>query len=147
MTTPLGSGMEWVNVTYLSLMERLNTLADLMSTAQDEWVWVRSWQWILGNQIKVLAGSGIERAAVQVGDDPLSPTDPALREARDLYDQGVQLLDERQLDDALDVYIDARCLVVEIYNRAGFEPAAEPPSEWACEACVASGDCAHPGYE
>ncbi len=62
-------------------------------------------------------------------------------EPRRRYDEGIELLDDRLVDEALELYVDARCLVFEVYGRAGFEPRRAPPADWGCPACVATGDC------
>ena len=130
-----------VNAVFLDLLKRLNQMASMMADAQDLWAWVRSWQWPVSLQIRELARIGLEAAALQLLDDPADPADPVLAEARATYDEGVGFIDDRLVDDALDVYIDARCLIFEVYNHAGFDPAAAPPLGWHCAGCVTTGDC------
>ncbi len=130
-----------VNTAFLELLVRSSELAAGLAEAQDVWVWVRNWQWPVSLQIRELARVGLEEAARVLGDDPADPADPVLAEARRRYDEGIELLDDRLVDEALELYVDARCLVFEVYGRAGFEPRRAPPADWGCPACVATGDC------
>ena len=131
------------NTAFLELLVRLVSMSELLADAQDNWVWTRSWQWPISLQVRVLSGIGLELAALQLGDDPQDPADPLLAEARTVYDEGVGLIDDRNVDEALDLYVDNRCLIHEVYNHAGFDPPAVPPDDWGCEECVTTGDCVH----
>ena len=131
------------NNAFLDLLVALNDMASLLAAAQDEWVWVRNWQWPVSLQVRVLGGVGIESAAIQMDDDPDDPEDALLVHAKGVYDEGVEFIDDRLVDDALDVYIEVRCLIHEVYNHAGFHPPAEPDPDWGCPECVLTGDCVH----
>ena len=130
-----------VNEAYLELYSRLNDMSALLVAAQNEWVWVRNWQWPVGLQVRELVAIGIESVAFELGDDPWAPEDELLAVARRLYDRGIEFIDEREVDDALDIYIQARCLIYALYNRADFRPRASPQLDWACDPCVVAGDC------
>ena len=139
---------EDLNVAYIQLLYRLNEMARLMANAQDDWVWVRQWQWTLSQQVKLLADQGLFAAAVELGvpledpEDPgAPPADPVLAFAYDRYNTGLDLVGDRLVDDVGELYVDSRCLIYEVYNYAGFVPAAEPPEEWECDECVLTGDC------
>jgi len=129
------------NTAFLELLVRLNAMSAGLADAQDNWVWTRNWQWPISLQVRVLAGIGLELAALQLADDPQDPADPLLAHARGLYEQGVALIDDRDVDEALDIYVENRCLLHEVYNHAGFAPAAVPPESWECPECVLTGDC------
>ena len=129
---------------YLELLRRLNTMSDLMADAQDNWVWVRNWQWPVSLQVRVLAGIGIALVAETLHDDPVEPANPLLAYARGQYDLGVGFMDDRLVDDALDVYVDNRCLIYEVYNLGNYRPVGIPPAEWGCPDCTLSADCPHP---
>ena len=107
------------NTTFLDLLSRLNDLSTLMSRAQDRWVWLRNWQWTVAVQASVFVRVGIEIAAVEMRDDAEQPADELLAYARGLYEQGAQMVADRSVDEALDVYVGARCLIIEVYNHAG----------------------------
>jgi len=131
------------NLAFRDLLERLAVISELLADAQDAWVWTRNWQWPVSLQVRILAGIGLEMAALQLGQDPEALTDPLLIHAWSVYDRGVEFIDDRLVDEALDVYVDGRCLIHEVYNHALFEPQAVPPDDWNCDACVLTGDCVH----
>jgi len=128
---------------FLELLRRLNASADLMAQAQDSWVWVRNWQWPLSLMVRRIAGSGIDLVAEELGEDPLEPDDPLLAYARNRYNRGVELIDDRLVDEAMKLYVDERCLIYEVYNHGGFLPAGVPPEEWECPDCTLTGNCDH----
>ena len=130
-----------VNEAYLELYSRLNDMSALMVASQDRWVWVRNWQWPVGLQVREMVAIGIESVAFELGDDPWDPQDELLAVARRLYDSGVEFIEGREVDDALEIYIRARCLIYALYNRAEFRPRASPKPEWQCDPCVVFGDC------
>ena len=131
------------NLAFRDLLERLAVISELLADAQDAWVWTRNWQWPVSLQVRILAGIGLEMAALQLGQDPEALTDPLLIHAWSVYDRGVEFIDDRLVDEALDVYVDGRCLIHEVYNHALFEPQAVPPDDWNCDECVLTGDCVH----
>lgn len=133
----------WVNRSFIELLTGLSEMAGLMEDAQSDWVWVRNWQWPLALKVRVLTRMGIERAATYLGLDPEQPNDPLLLYALGEFEEGVDLIEDRKVDAALEMYIGARCLVAEVYNHAGFEPPAVPPEAWECDSCVMTGDCVH----
>ena len=132
---------EVVNEAFVDLLVRLNELAAMLEEAQSHFVWVRNWQWPVALQVRELVGAGFMAAALELGEDPGNPRELALAEARSLYDTGVGLIDGRRVDDALDIYVNARCLIYEIYNLANFQPRAVPPEDWRCDECVLTGLC------
>ena len=114
-----------------------------MAAAQDSWVWVRNWQWPISQQVREVARMGIELVAVALADDPENPEDALLAYARGQYDEGVGFIDDRLVDNALELYVDQRCLIFEVYNHGGFNPEGVPPEDWDCGDCVLTGDCEH----
>ena len=143
-----GGDLERLNVAFVDLMYRLNEMARLMADAQDDWVWVRQWQWIMSQQVKLLADLGLLAASIELGvplvddaDPGAPPADPVLAYAYARYTSGAALVQERLVDDVGELYVDSRCLIYEVYNYARFEPAAEPPAAWGCDDCVLTGDC------
>jgi len=131
---------------YLELLRRLNTMSDLMVDAQDvHRVWARNWQWPLALQVRTLAGIGITLVAETLRDDPADPVNSLLAHARSQYDLGVGFMDDRLVDDALDVYIDNRCLIYEVYNLGRYRPPGVPPAEWGCPECTLNASCDHGG--
>ena len=132
------------NQAFLDLLVRLATASDLLQDAQDdEWVWVRNWQWPVSLQVRTMSGVAIDSAAVALGEDRDEPQDALLAFTAGLYAEGTGLIEDRLVDDALQVYVDNRCLIFEVYNHADFDPPGVPPDEWGCADCVLSGDCEH----
>lgn len=132
------------NVNFLALMELLAEVSELLQAAQDDDnVWVRNWQWPVGLQVRTMAGAALGLTATELGDDIEDPQDALLAYTKDIYDDGVALIEDRLVDDALVLYVDNRCLIYEVYNHGGFDPAGIPPEGWECEDCVLTGDCEH----
>ena len=136
--------VEAANGIFLELMEQLVVLSDLLQKAQDdENVWVRNWQWPVGLQVRTMAGAALALTAAELGDDFDDPQDPLLIFVKKVYDDGVELIEDRLVDDALVLYVENQCLIFEVYNHGGFNPQGVPPESWDCEDCVLTGDCEH----
>ena len=137
-----GGDVQAANSAFLDLLVELATLSDLLRVAQDdEWVWTRNWQWPVSLQVRTMAGLAIQSAALALRDDPDNPQDELLSYTAEQYDLGVGFIEGRLVDDALQIYVDNRCLIFEVYNHAGIAPQGIPPQDWGCEDCVLSGDC------
>ena len=139
----LGGDRSIANPAFLRLLVTLANMSDAMAAAQDSWVWVRNWQWPISQQVREVARMGIELVAVALADDPENPEDALLAYARGQYDEGVGFIDDRLVDNALELYVDQRCLIFEVYNHGGFNPEGVPPEDWDCGDCVLTGDCEH----
>lgn len=132
------------NANFLDLMENLVELSERLQAAQDDSnVWVRNWQWPVGLQVRTMAGAALQLTAAELGDDFDDPQNPLLAFTKGVYDDGVELIEDRLVDDALVLYVDNRCLIYEVYNHGGFAPQGVPPDAWECEECVLTGDCEH----
>ncbi len=137
-----GGDQAAANTAFLDLLVRLATLSDMLGDAQDdEWVWTRNWQWPVSLQVRTMSGLALDSAMVAMGEDPDDPQDDLLAEVADLHDEGVGFIEDRLVDDALQVYVNNRCAIFELYNHANFDPQGVPPDDWGCEDCVLTGDC------
>ncbi len=123
------------NLRTINLMLELNHASDVLHSCIPEWVWVRYWQWGLVQVVKSYVQRGRMAASAEVGCgyDPDQPDcwaqHPLLGEAACRYQEGLGLFEERQVDEALDVYILARCMMVELYNYAFAADAIDFPPE------------------
>jgi hypothetical protein len=126
------------NTATINLMLDLNHASDVLHgcAVAPNYVWARYWQWGLVQLVKAYVQRGRYAAAVELGCDALDvdaevcwDRDPLLGEASCRYASGIQFFNQRQVDEALDVYVVARCLMVDLYNAAFPRDAIQTPDE------------------
>ena len=114
---------------FIELLFDLQDLAEALGVAENDGVWVRTWQWGIGQMIRVVVDLARAEAAYVLGEDHCK-----LGEAQGYYDEGIGLLEDRDPDGMLAIYAerDVRCLMLEIYLLADWQPAF-PLEEHECE--------------
>ena len=114
---------------FIDLLLDLQNLALGLVDAEDDGVWVRNWQWGIGQMIRVVVDLARAEAEYLLGPDHCK-----IIEAGVEYDDGIGLLEDRDPDGMLAVYArpDITCLMLEIYYHAEWQPAF-PPEEHNCE--------------
>ena len=113
---------------FIELLFDLQDIALGLVDAEDDGVWVRNWQWGLGQMIRVVVDLARAEAEFVLGDDHCR-----IIEAEVEYDEGIGLLEDRDPDGMLAVYARPAitCLILEIYHHAEWQPAF-PPEEYDC---------------
>ena len=113
---------------FMDMLLDLQELALSLVAAEDQGVWVRNWQWGLGQMIRVVVDLAKAEAEFELGEDHCK-----IEEAEAAYEQGMTWLDNRNVDLMLGLFAsdEIRCLMLEIYHLAGWEPLF-PPEEHDC---------------
>ncbi len=123
------------NLRTITLMLHLNHASDILHGCIVDYVWVRYWQWGLVQVVKSYVQRGRVAAGMEIGcgNDPDDPecfaAEPLMGEASCRYREGLAFFDDRMVDDALDVYVQARCLMVALYDAAFPDDAIDMPGE------------------
>jgi len=128
-----------LNQNAVNLMLELNEAALELQICQEppDYLWVRYWQWGTVLVVKSFVQRGRYAAGGET-DCGFEPDDPGCHERHPLmgeaycrYNDGLYYFNDRQVDNALDVYIRARCMMVELYNYAFPDDAIPVPGDCA----------------
>jgi len=105
---------------FIEMLFDLQDLALALVDAEDDGVWVRTWQWGIGQMIRVVVDLARAEAVYVLGEDHCR-----LNDATVYYNEGIPLLEERDPDGMMEVYARSavRCLILEIYHFAEWQPA------------------------
>jgi PKD repeat protein len=127
---------------FMDLLLDLQDMANKMFMAQSKGCWVRNWQWGFAQAIRVVID--VAKADAEGHIPPGHAQYCKIQEAQVQYDLGMGYLDNREPDLMLDLYANwskgIRCLMLEIYHHAGYQPAF-PVENWGCtlEGCTPQG--------
>lgn len=127
------------NQNAVNLMLELNEAALVLQICQEppDYLWARYWQWgtVLVVKSYVQRGRYAAGGETDCGFEPDDPgchqRHPLMGEAYCRYQYGVEFFNRREVDNALDVYIQAKCMMVELYNYAFADDAIAVPPECA----------------
>lgn len=112
-----GGGAGLSDASYLDALVELREVANVSTEAGNRGAWVRNYQWPMMQVIRFMTQASVEDAIASFGGGRVNW--PIYLLSRELIDEGVALLDERRVQEVIDLYgldEDAVCLVTAVYH-------------------------------